>query len=46
MAENPDVLEKMQKEMDGVIGTERLPGPADVDRLPYMQAVLQEVRSL
>lgn len=42
MLHNPEVLRKVQAEMDRVIGNERLPQFADWDTLPYTRAVLCE----
>ena len=39
----PDVQKKAQKEIDTVIGSERLPQFEDRDRLPYVNAVVNEV---
>jgi cytochrome P450 len=35
MMEHPDVLTKARKEIDGVVGTERLPSFNDREYLPY-----------
>ncbi|KAI0112261.1 cytochrome P450 [Nemania sp. FL0031] len=42
MALYPEVQERAQKEIDQVIGTDRLPTMADRDRLPYINAVVKE----
>ncbi|RBA19920.1 hypothetical protein FPRO05_09220 [Fusarium proliferatum] len=39
----PDVQEKAQEEIDGVIGNERLPDCSDRPSLPYVNAVVKEV---
>uniref|UniRef100_P9WEI7 Cytochrome P450 monooxygenase claR n=1 Tax=Ampulloclitocybe clavipes TaxID=56467 RepID=CLAR_AMPCV len=39
----PEVQKKAQKEIDTVIGTDRLPTLDDRSRLPYIEAVLKEV---
>ncbi|KAF9450380.1 cytochrome P450 [Macrolepiota fuliginosa MF-IS2] len=39
---HPEVLMKAQKEIDSVIGTDRLPTIADRSSLPYVQAVINE----
>ncbi|KAG5938821.1 hypothetical protein E4U53_007933 [Claviceps sorghi] len=38
----PDVLRRAQKEIDEVVGSDRLPGFQDRDRLPYVDAVVKE----
>ena len=38
----PDVLRKGQKEIDIVIGHDRLPVIADMPRLPYVEAMVKE----
>ncbi|KAK7037695.1 hypothetical protein VNI00_010921 [Paramarasmius palmivorus] len=43
MVAHPDVLEKVQAEMDAVVGPERLPLFEDQERLPYFMACLKEV---
>ena len=43
--ENPDVLAKAQKEIDKVIGFDRPPELGDLEDLPYIQAVINEVFS-
>jgi len=35
--------QKAQAELDAVVGTDRLPTPADRTRLPYFEALLSEV---
>lgn len=40
---HPDVKTMAQKEIDGVIGYNRLPTLEDQDQLPYVNRVLQEV---
>lgn len=39
---HPEVQRKAQMEIDTVIGTERLPNAGDIERLPYLQAMLKE----
>ena len=41
----PEVQRKAQEEIDVVIGSYRVPSPEDYDNLPYVQAVVKEVRS-
>ncbi|OOF95350.1 hypothetical protein ASPCADRAFT_207823 [Aspergillus carbonarius ITEM 5010] len=42
MALYPDVQRKAQEEIDRVVGTGRLPGYADRDNLPYIDAMVKE----
>ncbi|KAF9260384.1 cytochrome P450 [Marasmius fiardii PR-910] len=42
MIRHPDVQRKAQAEIDAVIGSDRLPGFSDRDRLPYVNAVVTE----
>lgn len=42
MVQNPDVLAKAQKEIDTVIGNDRLPNLSDRDNLPYVNCVFDE----
>lgn len=39
----PEAQRKAQAEIDAVVGNDRLPGFADRDRLPYLNAVALEV---
>ena len=39
----PDVQRRAQEELDNVIGDERSPQLGDIERLPYIQAVIKEV---
>ncbi|KAI3616472.1 cytochrome p450 [Moniliophthora roreri] len=41
----PDVQQKVQAEIDAVIGQARIPTLADMENLPYMRAVVKEVRT-
>jgi len=43
IATHPDVQKKAQDEIDVLIGSSRLPLPDDIHKLPYIQAVIQEV---
>ncbi|KAI1795388.1 cytochrome P450 [Ganoderma leucocontextum] len=43
MVRNPEVLRRAQEEMDRVVGHTRLPGFADRDSLPYLNALVEEV---
>ena len=40
---HPEVQTRAQDEIDRVVGTDRLPGEADRERLPYVKALLWEV---
>ena len=39
----PDVQARAQEELDSVLGNERSPQLDDIERLPYIQAVVKEV---
>ncbi len=39
----PDAQRKAQEEIDAVVGSDRLPGYADRESLPYVGALVQEV---
>lgn len=39
----PECMEKAQREIDEVVGSDRLPNFNDRDRLPYIEAIVQEV---
>ena len=43
LAQYPDVQRKLQRELDDVIGRDRLPVMQDKLRLPYVEAVIAEV---
>ncbi|KAF8231177.1 cytochrome P450 [Tricholoma matsutake] len=43
MALYPQVQDKVQAELDAVVGHEHLPHPSDLDRLTYLSAVVREV---
>lgn len=43
MTKYPSVAKRAQYEIDTVIGTDRLPGFADRDSLPYLNALVKEV---
>lgn len=43
MALYPDVVRKAQEELDRVIGSERLPEFSDLDKLPYVSAMMKEL---
>lgn len=40
---HPEVQRKAQKEIDGIIGSDRLPTFADRDKLPYVEAIYKEI---
>ncbi|MCJ1299231.1 hypothetical protein MMC08_002023 [Hypocenomyce scalaris] len=40
--QQPEILEKAQKEVDAVCGTERSPAPNDLDKLSYLRACMTE----
>ncbi|KAJ7524078.1 hypothetical protein O6H91_18G076700 [Diphasiastrum complanatum] len=43
---SPHTLRKAQQEIDNVVGTERLMEESDIDKLPYLQAVVKETLRL
>lgn len=43
MMDHPEILEKAQKEIDTVVGDDRLPTFEDRPRLPYAEAILYEM---
>ncbi|XP_067650537.1 cytochrome P450 1A1-like [Haliotis asinina] len=46
MAMNPDIQVKVQQELDGVVGNDRLPSLQDQPYLPYTSAVIFEAERL
>jgi len=42
MIEHPDVMTKAQKEIDSVVGNDRLPTFSDRKDLPYVEALFNE----
>lgn len=42
LLQHPHVIEKAQKELDNMVGNDRLPGYDDLEKLPYLQAILEE----
>jgi len=43
MAINPEIQKRAQKEIDQLLGGERLPMLSDQDDLPYISAIIKEV---
>ncbi|KAF8897012.1 cytochrome P450 [Mucidula mucida] len=43
MVQNPNILKKVQTDIDSIVGHDRLPDFGDRKTLPYLQAVLKEV---
>lgn len=43
MALHPEAQKKAQAEIDSVVGTDRLPEFSDMDSLPYVTALTEEV---
>ena len=43
---HPGVQERAQKELDSVVGRDRLPDLSDRESLPYLQCVVNEVMRL
>jgi len=39
----PEVQQKAQKELDDVVGLNRTPTVEDVEKMPYIQAIIHEV---
>lgn len=39
----PEVLKKAQREIDSVVGTDRLPTFIDREQLPYVDCIIKEV---
>ncbi|KAK8393646.1 hypothetical protein O3P69_006759 [Scylla paramamosain] len=44
ISKHPEVQRRMQEELDEVVGRDRLPTFSDVERLPYVQATINEVQ--
>ena len=42
MARNTHVVKKAQQQLDDVLGGERLPEHSDIDKLPYITAIIKE----
>lgn len=45
LIKSPSSLRKAQAEVDSVVGRKRLPDSPDIKDLPYVQAMIREVRS-
>lgn len=43
MARNPSVQQKAVEEIENVIGSDRLPEVGDMEKLPYVNALIKEV---
>ena len=46
MLRNPDVMQKCQKEIDGVTGRERMSSMKDKASMPYVVATILEVQRM
>lgn len=46
LVHHPHVQREAQKEIDELVGTDRLPNLEDFERLPYVQAVVNEVSGI
>lgn len=42
MVLNPQVMKKVQEEIDAVVGPQRMPSFEDFDSLPYVRATIKE----
>ena len=42
MARNTDAMRTAQRQLDSVLGGERLPDHSDIDNLPYIMAIVKE----
>ena len=43
LLEHPEVMAKVQMDIDDVIGADRTPELEDLEELPYVQAIINEV---
>lgn len=39
----PEVQQRAQKDLDSVVGRDRLPNNEDRDKLPYIEAICKEI---
>ncbi|KAG9019271.1 hypothetical protein FRB90_004540 [Tulasnella sp. 427] len=46
LAAHPEVQKKAQEELDRVVGSERTPKMEDMERLPYIRAIIEEVHRM
>ena len=46
LVSHPEVQVKGQRELDTVVGYDRIPDLGDIEKLPYVQAIIKEVRVL
>jgi len=44
MARNPDVVRRAHEELDRVVGRDRWPNNDDEPSMPYLRAIVKEVR--
>ena len=42
MARNTEIVRTAQRQLDRVLGDERLPDHSDIDNLPYIEAIVKE----
>ena len=42
MTRNTEVMKTAQRQLDSVLGGERLPDHSDIDDLPYIEAIIKE----
>ena len=42
MARNTEIMRTAQRQLDRVLGDERLPDHSDIDNLPYIEAIVKE----